>query len=90
MDQVGPGPYIQSMKRKGNAFLGMHRSWQAQGQWNHLDRRQISGGIEVQGKVLGGWNIVQKNVDVELHLEDEYGVVEVKDIYNQMKYSEQF
>ena len=40
--------------------------------------------------VLGCWNIVYKNVDVDLQREDEDGALKVKSIYNQMYSSEEF
>ena len=38
--------------------------------------------MEGQVKVLGGWNSVDKNLDVDLYLEYENGAVENKWIYN--------
>ena len=36
-----------------------------------MDGRKRVGGLEGQAKVLGVWNSVNENVDVDLHLEDE-------------------
>ena len=55
-----------------------HRSRYAQGQWIRLDGRRSVGGLERQAKVLGCWSIVDNNVDVYLHSEDEDGLMKGK------------
>ena len=40
-------------------------------------------------EVLGGWDSVDKNVDIALYIEDEDDAVEGKDLYNQMNPSEE-
>ena len=53
-----------------------------------MDGRRSIGGLEGQAKVLGGWNSVDKNSDVDLHHEYRDGAVEDKEVYKQMKSSE--
>ena len=43
-------------------------------------RRRSVGGFEGQAKVLGSWNIVDRNVNEEFYCEDEYGAVIVTGI----------
>ena len=49
-----------------------------------MDVRISVRGLGGHVKVLGGWNSVFKNVDVEFHHEYEEFTVEIKGSYNQM------
>ena len=40
-----------------------------QGPWSRLDGRQIVGDIDGPEKVVGDWNSVINNIDVDLHRE---------------------
>ena len=46
-----------------------------------MDGRLSVRGLEVQEKVLGGWNGINNTVDVDLHREDEYSAVECNGLY---------
>ena len=49
-----------------------------------MDEGQSVGDLKRQAKFFGGWNSVDKDVDVDLHRKYEDGAVKFKGDYNHM------